>query len=97
MGNRWTTKEQRDFLETFLPEYRELMVKKTYDTVLKKAWRGFFERWPERSVILAHVPADQILTKEQEELLKAAVSKRQAVSMISNTRQHILSLARHSK
>ncbi|KAG1868744.1 hypothetical protein C8R48DRAFT_771520 [Suillus tomentosus] len=78
MGNKWTTKDQRDFLETFSPEYREHMVDKNYEPLLKKVWRGFFERWPERSVILAHVPADQSLTKEQEELLKEAVSKRQA-------------------
>ncbi|KAG0694347.1 hypothetical protein DFH29DRAFT_880767 [Suillus ampliporus] len=35
------------------------------------------EHWPERSVILAHMPADQRLTEEQEEHLKEAVSKRQ--------------------
>ncbi|KAG1723256.1 uncharacterized protein EDB91DRAFT_1255731 [Suillus paluster] len=78
MGYKWTTKDQREFLETFLPEYHEHMVDKTYDPVLKKAWRGFFEHWPERSVILAHVPADQRLTEEQEEHLKEAVSKQQA-------------------
>ncbi|KAG2111338.1 uncharacterized protein F5147DRAFT_794193 [Suillus discolor] len=73
----WATKEQIEFLERFLPEYRECMFNRNYGPVLKKVWREFFERWPERSIILAQVPADQGLTEEQESLLKAAVSKRQ--------------------
>ncbi|KAG1737156.1 uncharacterized protein EDB91DRAFT_1083190 [Suillus paluster] len=89
MGYKWTTKDQREFLETFLPEYHEHMVDKTYDPVLKKAWRGFFECWPEHSVILVHVPADQRLTEEQEEHLKEAVSKRQAIKPHSS--QQIMS------
>ncbi|KAG1731233.1 uncharacterized protein EDB91DRAFT_1085168 [Suillus paluster] len=73
MDYKWMTKDQREFLEMFLPEYREHMVNKTYNPVLKKAWQGFFKCWPECSVILAHMPADQRLTKEQEELLKEAI------------------------
>ncbi|KAG1832390.1 hypothetical protein EV424DRAFT_1533564 [Suillus variegatus] len=74
---RWATKEQIEFLERFLPEYRECMFDENYKPVLKKVWREFFKHWPERSIILAQVPADQGLTEEQESLLKAAVSKRQ--------------------
>ncbi|KAG1844727.1 hypothetical protein C8R48DRAFT_678339 [Suillus tomentosus] len=51
--------------------------RKELRTGTEKVWREFFERWPERSIILAQVPADQGLTEEQESLLKAAVSKRQ--------------------
>ncbi|KAG1891724.1 uncharacterized protein F5891DRAFT_986597 [Suillus fuscotomentosus] len=69
---RWATKEQIEFLERFLPEYCECMFNKNYKPVLKKVWREFFEHWPEHSIILAQVPADQGLTEEQESLLKAA-------------------------
>ncbi|KAG1832389.1 hypothetical protein EV424DRAFT_1342364 [Suillus variegatus] len=72
----WATKEQMEFLERFLPEYRGCMFNRNYGPVLKKVWREFFEHWPECSIILAQVPADQGLTEEQESLLKVAVIKR---------------------
>ncbi|KAG1805421.1 hypothetical protein EV424DRAFT_1351089 [Suillus variegatus] len=71
----WATKEQMEFLERFLPEYHGCMFNRNYGLVLKKVWREFFECWPERSIILAQVPADQEVTEEQESLLKAAVVK----------------------
>ncbi|KIK34242.1 hypothetical protein CY34DRAFT_110353 [Suillus luteus UH-Slu-Lm8-n1] len=78
MGNRsWATKDQAALLQTFLPAYIECIPAKNYEPVLKKVWLDFFQRWPEREVVFPDIPADEVLSVQQTNLLAKAVSARQ--------------------
>lgn len=83
MGNRsWATKDQAALLQTFLPAYIECIPAKNYEPVLKKVWLDFFQRWPEREVVFPDIPADEVLSVQQTNLLAKAVSARQLVRIL---------------
>ncbi|KAG2113706.1 hypothetical protein DEU56DRAFT_919668 [Suillus clintonianus] len=78
MGNRsWATKDQAALLQTFLPAYIECIPAKNYEPVLKKVWLDFFQRWPEHEVVFPDIPADEVLSVQQTNMLAKAVSARQ--------------------
>ncbi|KAG2050952.1 hypothetical protein BDR06DRAFT_1010891 [Suillus hirtellus] len=75
-GTEWVTTEQKVFLQELYSKFLNAQLHSTLSTFWTEVYRGWFEKWPEISVIYPDVPNHESLTDEQKKLLGVAVKKR---------------------
>ncbi|KIK32548.1 hypothetical protein CY34DRAFT_18965 [Suillus luteus UH-Slu-Lm8-n1] len=76
-GTEWVTTEQKAFLQELYSEFLKAQLHSTLSAFWTEVYRGWFEKWPEISVIYPDVPNHESLTDEQKKTLGVAVKKRQ--------------------
>lgn len=81
-GTEWVTTEQKAFLQELYNEFLKAQLHSTLSAFWTEVYRGWFEKWPEISVIYPDVPNHESLTDEQKKTLGVAVKKRQQVGVI---------------
>ncbi|KAG2153811.1 hypothetical protein DEU56DRAFT_951204 [Suillus clintonianus] len=72
---KWT-KDQEEFLASYLMQYRACTVSRKYANFSAEIGMKFFERWPERKALFGDLPDDEVLTPEQTVALAQAVAER---------------------
>jgi len=79
MPKEWTTDEQKVFLQDELVRYTSMSTKE-----YSHHWMDFLQRWsqrwPERAATFPTLSSDDVLSPEQEETLKDAITNRHEVS-----------------
>jgi hypothetical protein len=81
-GTEWVTTEQKVFLQELYSEFLKAQLHSTLSAFWTEVYRGWFEKWPEISVIYPDVSNHGSLTDEQKKMLGVAVKKRQQVGVI---------------
>jgi hypothetical protein len=77
----WAEGEQLDFLESRLPEYRQLQPTKKYTHFWAHLFEDWFSKWPEEPTLFLDKPEGTALTKEENELLGNAQRARRQVRL----------------
>lgn len=85
MGRRgpkpWTTTEQEEFLMARLPDYIKCQPTRHYNDFIVNTNLAFLAKWPERAHLHGQgIPAEGLLTPQQDAIVKIATEKRKIVS-----------------
>ncbi|KAG2046730.1 hypothetical protein BDR06DRAFT_977275 [Suillus hirtellus] len=75
-GTEWVTTKQKVFLQELYSKFLNAQLHSTLSTFWTEVYRGWFEKWPEISVIYPDVPNHESLMDEQKKSLGVAVKKR---------------------
>jgi hypothetical protein len=76
MPVEWTTHEQKAFLTEELVTFKQIGGRR-YTKRWTTLYQKWFQRWPERSILLPDLPEDAALTAEQKNNITEAVLQRQ--------------------
>jgi hypothetical protein len=90
MAHKKWTKDQEEFLATYLPQYWTCTVSRKYADFWAEICLKFFECWPEQKALFKDLLDDEVLTPEQNISLAQAVAESKKVSIMNKLCQILL-------